>query len=143
MSFDRLLKQDSAQNDRSDSHTIHFIPGEPCYVVSLGRLGSCFSCSRTVLWKRFSEFLIVPISPLLPPAGVVKFLLQTCCSVLGKQHFYLIFLLIPSFSNPSGCVVLAVNSLCHCHRPCFPSSAVLLRRIASVLCQHLTPCSWQ
>lgn len=45
---------------------MHFIPAEPCDVVSLGRLGSCFTYSRTVLWKGFAEFVIVPINPPSP-----------------------------------------------------------------------------
>lgn len=119
---------------------MHSIPAEPCYVVSSGRLGSRFSRSRTVLWKGFAEFVVVAINPLFPPASMVKFLLQPYCSVLGKQHFCFFFL-FPLFSQPSSCVVLAANSLCH--RPCFPSLGMLLCGIASVLCQCLTPCNWQ
>lgn len=67
LSSDRLLKQNSAQNGRSDSHTMHFILAEPGYVVCSGRWVSCFSCSRTVLWKGFAEFVIVPTNaPTLP-----------------------------------------------------------------------------
>lgn len=113
VSSDSLLKQDSAQNDKSDSCTMCFIPAEPCYVVSLGRLQSCFTRSRTVLWKGFAEFVIVPINSPSPLQEWYNFYCGPSVLKWGRNNSVFAYCL---FLKPQWFHAACGESLCHFSR---------------------------